>query len=59
MALLGLSKHDRMLEYQCIDLLPDLEESVFFCDVMVPDIESSFVEGLDDWWGDFLADIYL
>lgn len=59
MALFGLSCRERMLEYDCIDLLPDLEEDVQFVDVIVPDLEESFTAGLDDWWGDFVSDMYL
>ena len=59
MALLGLSKRERMLEYDSVDLLPDLEESVFFGDVLIPDLEDAFVLGMDDWWGDFVSDMYL
>jgi hypothetical protein len=59
MALLGLSERERMLEYECIELLPDLEESVLFVDVLVPDLEESFVSGIDDWWGDFVSDMFL
>ncbi|MDR3332064.1 MAG: hypothetical protein LBT08_05490 [Synergistaceae bacterium] len=55
MAVLGMSKGDRMLEYECIELLPDLEEDVFFVDILIPDLEESYVAGLDDWWGDFIA----
>ena len=59
MALLGLQAGDRMLEYECIDLLPDLEEDGFFVDTVIPDLEESFVSGLDDWWGDFISDMCL
>ena len=59
MSVLGLPQQERMLEYDSIDLLPDLEESVFFGDVLIPDLEDSFLLGLDDWWGDFVADMYL
>lgn len=59
MAVLGLSERERMLEYDSVELLPDLEEAVFFVDVIIPDLEESFVSGLDDWWGAFVADMYL
>ncbi|MDR0764303.1 MAG: hypothetical protein LBE65_01765 [Synergistaceae bacterium] len=59
MAVLGLSKHDRMIEYNCIDLLPDLEDDVLSCDVIIPAIEESFSMGLDDWWPSFVADMCL
>ena len=59
MALLGMPDRERMVEYDCIELLPDLEESVLFVDVIIPDLEESFVSGLDDWWGNFVADMYL
>jgi hypothetical protein len=59
MALLGMAERERMLEYSCIDLLPDLEESVLFVDVLVPDIEESYVLGMEDWWDDFVSDMFL
>ena len=59
MPVLGLTPSERMLEYDSIDLLPDLEESVLFVDVLVPDLEDSFELGMEDWWGDFVADMYL
>jgi hypothetical protein len=48
-----------MLGYDSIDLLPDLEEDVFFDDSTIVDIEESFLSGIDDWWGGFVADMYL
>ena len=59
MPLLGLPPRERMLEYDSIELLPDLEESVLFVDVLIPDLEDSFELGMEDWWGDFVADMYL
>ena len=59
MPVLGLPPSERMLEYDSIDLLPDLEESVLFVDVLIPDLEDSFELGMEDWWGDFVADMYL
>lgn len=59
MVVLGLPERDRMLEYDCIELLPDLEEGVLSADIVIPDIEESFISGLDDWWGGFVADMYL
>lgn len=59
MPILGLLPRERMLEYDCIDLLPDLEESVLFVDVLIPDLEDSFELGMEDWWGDFVADMHL
>lgn len=59
MALLNLSAQDRMLDYGCVDLLPELEEDVFFADTLVLDLEESFVLGIDGWWGDFISDFCL
>ena len=59
MALFGLSKRARMLEYDCIDLLPELEEDVQFVDIVIPDLEESFCAGLDEWWDGFVSDMYL
>ncbi|MDR2780781.1 MAG: hypothetical protein LBB28_06620 [Synergistaceae bacterium] len=59
MALLGLSERERMTEYNCIELLPELEEDVFCVDVIIPPIDESFVSGLDDWWANFVADMCL
>jgi hypothetical protein len=59
MALLGLSGRERMTEYNCIELLPGLEEDVFDTDVIIPSIEESFVSGWDDWWANFVADMCL
>jgi hypothetical protein len=59
MAVLGLPMRDRMVEYDCINLLPDLEDDVFAEDVILPAIEESFSSGLDDWWAVFIADVCL
>jgi hypothetical protein len=59
MALLGLSERDRMIEYGCIELLPDLEDDVFCADVIIPCIEEAFSSGIDDWWPNFVADTCL
>jgi hypothetical protein len=59
MSVLGLSGRDRMLMYNCVDLLPDLECDVFLSEVIIPVIEESFVSGLDDWWPNFVADTCL
>ncbi|MDR1581245.1 MAG: hypothetical protein LBS35_12890 [Synergistaceae bacterium] len=59
MAVLGLSKQDRMVEYNCIDLLPGLEDDVLGYDVVIPAIEESFVLGLEDWWPNFVTDMCL
>jgi len=59
MAVLSLSQQDRMLMYNCIDLLPDLECAVFSTDIIIPVIEESFVSGIDDWWPGFVADMCL
>ncbi len=59
MALLSLPNSARMLEYDAVDLLPDLEEDVFFEDVVIVDLEEAFTVGLDDWWGGFVSDMYL
>jgi hypothetical protein len=59
MALLGLSEREKMTEYNCIELLPGLEEDVFSVDVIVPSIDESFVSGWDDWWANFVADMCL
>ncbi len=59
MALLSLPNNARMLEYDSVDLLPDLVEDVFFEDVTIVDIEEAYTVGLDDWWGGFVSDMYL
>jgi hypothetical protein len=59
MALLGLSERERMTEYNCIELLPGLEEDVFCADVIIPSIDESFSSGWDDWWASFVADMCL
>jgi uncharacterized radical SAM superfamily protein len=58
-ALLGLAGKERMLEYECIDLLPDLEEDVLFVDVLIPDSEESYASGMEDWWPGFVSDMFL
>lgn len=58
MANLGLAQRERMLEYECIDLLPDLEEDVLFIDTVIPDLEESYVLGMEDWWPDFVFDMF-
>jgi hypothetical protein len=59
MAVLGLSERERMVEYNCVDLLPGLEGDVFCSEVILPVIEESFVSGMDDWWPSFIADMCL
>ena len=59
MAVLSLHPRDRMLIYNCIDLLPDLESDIFSYEVNFPVIEESFVSGIDDWWPGFIADMCL
>ena len=59
MALLGLKDNEKIVEYECIDLLPDLEEDVIFWDVLIPDLEESYASGMDDWWAGFVADLFL
>ncbi|MDR1650413.1 MAG: hypothetical protein LBR87_01345 [Synergistaceae bacterium] len=59
MAVLGLSERERMVQYSCIELLPDLEDDILFADVVVPCIEESFSSGFDDWWPNFVADMCL
>ncbi|MDR1514874.1 MAG: hypothetical protein LBS45_04200 [Synergistaceae bacterium] len=58
MANLGLAHNERMLEYECIDLLPDLEEDVLFADVLIPDLEESYVSGMEEWWPEFVFDMF-
>jgi hypothetical protein len=48
-----------MVEYNCIDLLPDLEDDVLGSDVIIPAIEESFIMGLEDWWPGFVTDMCL
>ncbi|MDR3353885.1 MAG: hypothetical protein LBO21_02460 [Synergistaceae bacterium] len=55
MAVLGISEKERLLTFNSIDLLPDLEEEVFFDDIVIPDLVESYECGMDDWWGDFIA----
>jgi hypothetical protein len=55
MAVLGMPDKDRLRTFESVDLLPDLEEEVFFDDVVIPDLIESYESGLDDWWGDFIA----
>ncbi len=59
MALLALPKNVRMLEYDSVDLLPSLEEDVFFDDIDTIDLEEMFTASLEDWWGGFVSDMYL
>lgn len=59
MALLNLSRQDRMLDYRCVDLLPELEEDVFFDDTLILSLEESFMSGIDGWWSDFISDLSL
>jgi hypothetical protein len=59
MAVLGLCAEDRMVEYEAVNLLPDLEASVLFDDVLIPGMEDAFISGIDDWWGSFIADMCL
>jgi hypothetical protein len=59
MAVLGLTEENRMVEYECVELLPGLENDVFCSDVETPSIEESFESGFDDWWANFMADMCL
>ena len=59
MALLTLSRAELDLEYDCVLLLPDLEEAVYFEDSMIVGMEDAYVEGMDDWWDGFVSDMYL
>jgi hypothetical protein len=59
MAVLGLSERERMVEYNCVNLLPGLENDVFASEVIFPVIEESFISGMDDWWASFIADMCL
>ncbi len=59
MALLGLGMRERMLEYDSIELLPSLEETVLFTDTTIPDLDETFASGMDDWWPAFISDMYL
>jgi uncharacterized radical SAM superfamily protein len=59
MALLGLSERERMAEFNCVELLPDLEEDVLCSDVIIPSVDEAFVCGWDDWWANFVADMCL
>lgn len=47
-----------MIEYDCIGLLPGLEEDVLFADVLIEGSEESYVSGLDEWWPDFVFDMF-
>jgi hypothetical protein len=57
-ATIGLSGRERMIEYDCIGLLPGLEEDVLFADVLIEGSEESYVSGLDEWWPDFVFDMF-
>ena len=59
MALLGLPERERNLEYECIGLLPDLEEAVLYTDTTIYDMESNFTFGIDEWWAEFIEDMSL
>ncbi|MDR1915396.1 MAG: hypothetical protein LBQ58_02355 [Synergistaceae bacterium] len=59
MAVLGLDIADRMVQHEAVNMLPDLEEAVLCDDVLVPCLEESFISGIDDWWGSFIADMCL
>ncbi|MDR1471489.1 MAG: hypothetical protein LBS75_03110 [Synergistaceae bacterium] len=59
MAVLGLCAADRMVDHEAVNLLPDLEAAVLFADVLIPCMEDAFVSGIEDWWGNFIADMCL
>lgn len=59
MALLTLSARERELEYQCVDLLPDLEVDVYYEDVLLVSLGDAYSDGMDDWWDGFVSDGYL
>lgn len=59
MALLTLGAGERMVEYDCVDLLPDLEEDVYFEDTAVIGIEDAYTSAIDEWWPGFVSDLYL
>lgn len=59
MALLCLPARERELEYQSVDLLPDLEEDVLYDDVMIVSLGTSYEDGMDDWWDGFISDSFL
>ena len=54
-----MSEKERIVDYDCILLLPGLEEGILFTDMIIPDLEESFSAGIDDWWGGFIADMCL
>lgn len=59
MALLTLTNRDRELEYDAVDLLPGLEDDVFFEDDMLVELVVCYTDGLEDWWGGFISDMNL
>ena len=58
-ALLYMPERERMTSYNGIELLSGLEDDVFCSEVVIPAIDEAFVSGIDDWWPNFVADMYL
>ena len=55
----GFTEDEKVFDREGIELLPDLTEDVLFEDVLVVDIEQDYTAGMDDWWGDFVSDMFL
>ena len=55
----GFTEGEKVFDREGIELLPDLAEDVLFEDVLVVDIEQDYTAGMDDWWGDFVSDMFL
>ena len=55
----GFTEEEKVFDREGIELLPDLAEDVLFEDVLVVDTEQDYTAGMDDWWGDFVSDMFL
>ena len=57
--LLYMPERERMTSYTGIELLSGLADDVFCSEIVIPAIDEAFVSGIDDWWPNFVADMYL
>ncbi|MBP9627408.1 MAG: hypothetical protein KBE01_09070 [Synergistaceae bacterium] len=55
----GFTEDEKVFDREGIELLPDLTEDVLFEDVLVVDIEQDYTAGMDEWWSDFVSDMFL
>lgn len=55
----GFTEEEKIMDREGIELLPDLTEDVLFEDLLVIDTEEDYTAGMDEWWSDFISDMFL